>query len=313
MLAILSITLPIYLIIATGYVAVRLHYIDDISISGLSRFTVRVSLPALIFGAIVFSGSNAAINWGIAGGYLFASMVLMTAGYLFMHLAFGEGKGASWIHGLGMAQANSGFIGYAIASMVFPDTALAVLAWLMIIENTVVIPFAIVAADLVGNRGSGLSDAIAKAWRSFSRNPLVIAVTLALVVRFVGISIPQKVETTIRMFASAAPVVALFVVGGMIAQYSISPYWRRTATITFGKLIVHPLLVYVVLGSTIGWSDPYVLTAVLFASVSMLTIYPILGAQYGAEQVSATALVTATCVSFFTVSALIWAIQTGLM
>lgn len=309
MLQILSITLPVYLIIATGYVSVRLRYIDDVSITALSRFTVRISLPALIFGAIAFSGSEAAINWVIAGGYLLASMALMCAGYFAMHNGFGEGKGASWIHGLGMAQANSGFIGYAIASMVFPDTALAVLAWLMIVENTVVIPFAIVAADLSSKQSAGVTDAIVKAWRSFSRNPLVIAVALALAARFSGLAIPGKVETTIKMIASVAPVVALFVVGGMIAQYSISPYWRRTATITFGKLVLHPLLVYLTIGAILGWADPYALTAVLFASVSMLTIYPILGAPYGAEQVCATALVTATCVSFVTVSTLIWLLQ----
>lgn len=306
MLDILAITLPVYLIIATGYVAVRLKYIDDASITALSRFTIRISLPALIFGAIAFSGEEGAINWRIAGGYCAASLVLLIAGAYLMRRAFGEGQGASWIHGLGMSQANSGFIGYAIASMVFPDTALAVLAWLMIVENTVVIPFGIVAADLSSKQSAGVSDAMVGAWRSFSRNPLVIAVALALAVRFSGLAIPGKVETTIKMIASVAPVVALFVVGGMIAQYSISPYWRRTAAITFGKLVVHPLLVYLTTGAILGWADPYALTAALFASVSMLTIYPILGAPYGAEQVCATALVTATCVSFFTVSALIW-------
>lgn len=310
MLEILSITLPIYLIIALGYVSVWLRYIDDASIAALGRFTMRISLPALVFGAIALSGSGAAINWAVAGGYMAASMGLMCAGYVVMRRGFGEGRGASWIHGLGMAQANSGFIGYAIAAMVFPDTALVVLAWIMIVENTVVIPFAIVAADLSGSRGAGIKDATAKAWRSFSRNPLVIAVALALAVRITGLPIPGKVEATIQMVGSVAPVVALFVVGGMIAQYSISPYWRRTAAITFGKLILHPLLVFGILGAMLGWSDPYVLTAVLFSSVSMLTIYPILGGQHGAEQVCATALVTATCVSFVTVSALIWVIQT---
>lgn len=311
MLDILAITLPVYLIIATGYVAVRLKYIDDASTTALSRFTIRISLPALIFGAIAFSGEEGVINWHVAGGYLAASLVLLVAGAHLMRRAFGEGKGASWIHGLGMSQANSGFIGYAIASMVFPDTALPVLAWLMIVENTVVIPVAIVAADLASNKAASLSEAARKAWTSFSTNPLVIAVALALFVRVVGIPIPGKVETTVQMVASVAPVVALFVVGGMIAQYSISPYWRRTATITFGKLILHPALVFLFLGILVGWNDPFVLTAVLFASVSMLTIYPILGAQHGAEQVCATALITATGVSFFTVSALIWAFQSG--
>lgn len=225
MLEILSITLPVYLIIAIGYVSVTVRYIGGTAITALSQFTVRVSLPALIFGAIAFSRSNDAINWPIAGGYLLASMALMFGGRFLMLKAFGEGQGASWIHGLGMAQANSGFIGYAIASVVFPETALAVLAWLMIVENTVVIPFAIVAAELSSDRSATLTDAMSKAWRSFSHNPLVVAVGIALVVRFTDLPVPDRIETTIGMIASVAPVVALFVVGGMISQYEVSPYW----------------------------------------------------------------------------------------
>lgn len=51
MVAILSVTLPIYLIILLGYVAVRVGYSPPDTINALSQFTVRICLPALIFGA----------------------------------------------------------------------------------------------------------------------------------------------------------------------------------------------------------------------------------------------------------------------
>lgn len=308
MLEIFSVTLPVYLIILFGYGAVRTGYVGGDTVGALSRFTIRISLPALIFSAIALSETREALNWVLIAGYMAASLIALFIGYGVMRLRFRQEQGASWIHGLAVANSNSGFIGYSVAALVFPDTALNVLAWIMIVENVVVIPFAIVAADISAGASADWRAAAAKAAGSFLRNPLVAAVALALALRLSGLALPGGISQTVKMVASVAPVVALFVVGGIIAQFSISPMWRRTAAIVFGKLVLHPALVFAVLSFLIGVGDPLVLTAVLIAAVPMLSIYPVLGAAHGAEQVCATALVISTVVSFLTVSALIWAI-----
>lgn len=306
MIDILSITLPVYMIIVIGYVSVRFRYLDQPGIAALGRFTLRVSLPALIFSAIAFSEKDTAINWTLAIGYLLASLCVLAFGFVVMRVGFGQGKGVSWIHGLAMANSNSGFIGFSVASMVFPETALSVLAWIMIVENVVVIPLAIVLADISAGESRSLRQSVKKACLSFIKNPLVIAVALGLIVRLSGVQMPAQVQTTIKMLASVAPIIALFVVGGIVAQYQVSPYWRRTAVIAAGKLALHPIAVFVVLWVMLGADDPYMMTAVLFAAVPMLTIYPILGAAHDAEQVCATALIATTVLSFVTVSGLIW-------
>lgn len=306
MTEILSITIPVYLIMIAGFTCVRTGYLDGGVITALSAFTVKISLPALIFSAIALSDAETALNWTLSGGYLLGSMITMVIGYLVMSRVFAQGRSASWIHGLGVANSNSGFIGYPIAALVFPEVALQVLAWIMIVENVVVIPFAIIAAEIASGSSGGINAAARKAAASFLRNPLVIAVVLALTVRVSGAPLPTEAVRAIEMIASVAPVVALFVVGGIIARYNISPMWRRTAAITIGKLLLHPALVFAVLTLIIGREDAVVLTAVLIAAVPMLSIYPILGAPHGAEQVCATALVATTLASFFTVSGLIW-------
>ena len=140
MFAILSVTLPIYLIILLGYVAVRVGYSPPGTINALSQFAVRVCLPALIFSALATSSTGEALNWIVISGYLVASLAALLIGYTVMRRVFQQGPPEAWIHGLGIANSNSGFIGFAIASMVFPKTALPVLAWIMIVENAVIIP-----------------------------------------------------------------------------------------------------------------------------------------------------------------------------
>ncbi len=141
-----------------------------------------------------------------------------------MRRIFHEKSPAAWIYSLAIANSNSGFIGFAIASMVFPDIALPVL------------------------------------------------------VRGIGLSLPKAMISTIQMLASVAPVIALFVVGGIVAHYSLSSHWRRTAAISFGKLIIHPTLVFAVLSLWPGLEQEFIMAAVPFAAVPMLSIYPMLGA-----------------------------------
>lgn len=309
MAAILTITLPIYLIILLGYLAVRVGYSAPDTITSLSQFTVKVCLPALIFSALTNTASGGALHWGVILGYLIASLIALIMGYVLMRHFFAQSRPEAWVHGLGIANSNSGFIGFAVASMVFPETALPVLAWIMIVENAVIIPLGLVAAD-VGSKGkTTVTLAARRAFQSFIRNPLVLSIIAALFVRWSTLPIPAPVVQTIQMLASVAPVVALFVVGGIVARFSLSPLWRRTSAISIGKLILHPALVFAVLSVMPGIEREFILTAVLFASVPMLSIYPILGAKYGAEQVCATAFITTVVVSFFTVSLLAWWIQ----
>ncbi|MFW8595835.1 AEC family transporter [Cribrihabitans neustonicus] len=309
MFEIFSVTVPVYLIILFGYGAVRTGYVGQDTVGALSGFTIRISLPALIFSAIALPETGGALNWVLIAGYMAASLAALFIGYGVMRLPFRQDRGASWIHGLAIANSNSGFIGFSIASLVFPETALNVLAWIMIVENVVIIPFAIVAAESSAGAAASWRTAAGKAVRSFLRNPLVAAVALALALKLTDTTLPGGLAQTVKMVASAAPVVALFVVGGIIAQFSISPMWRRTAAIVLGKLVLHPALVFVVLSFLLGAADPFVLTAMLIASVPMLSIYPVLGAAYGVEQVCATALVISTAASFLTVSALIWGME----
>jgi hypothetical protein len=58
--------------------------------------------------------------------------------------------------------------------------------------------------------------------------------------------------------------------------------------------------------------DPLVVaTGVIFASVPMITIYPIIGAQFGEEQATAAALLAATVAAFVTVPLALAALELG--
>jgi len=309
MIDIFLLTVPVYLLIALGYASVRSGYVPQEHIGSISLFVVRICLPALVFTAVTVSAGDVALNWSFLIGYASAAVAALTIGMLIMRFYFKQPAPLSWMLGLGMANSNSGFMGFPIASLVFGDIAGAILALTMIVENMIVIPLAMICADMADAREGSGRQAVRQAFMNFIRNPLVVAIALALVVRVAGLTVPEPLARGLTMLASVAPGVALFVVGGSVANYSMKGYWRRVTTITLGKLFLHPLLTFAALSLLPGVQDELVAVGVLFAAVPMLSIFPILAERHGGGTLAASALIVATIASFFTVSGLIWLVK----
>lgn len=294
-------TLPIYLLIAAGFVAVRSGYLEGVHIQALSQFTLKVALIALIFSAIALPRGDGGLNGPFMAAYLGGSLLTLALGVVAVRLVLRSPPAESWILGMGMANSNSGFLGFPIALLFFGNEAALVFAMTMTIENAVTLPLAAVAASAAGHRGS-IATLLVQAGRRIVTNPLIVAVTLALAVRLTGLPILPPVERTVTLLAAAASPVALFVIGGTVARMSPGGHGRRAGAITLGKLVLHPLLVAAALFLVPGVPPALIPVGILFAAVPMLTIYPLLAQPFGLGEVTSTALLVSTVLSLVSVS-----------
>jgi hypothetical protein len=74
---------------------------------------------------------------------------------------------------------------------------------------------------------------------------------------------------------------------------------RRISPIVLGKLLLHPLLIFLLLHFLLPVPAWLQVAAVLFACAPMMSIYPIMGQKYGHEGLCAATLLAATVTSFF--------------
>jgi predicted permease len=113
-------------------------------------------------------------------------------------------------------------------------------------------------------------------------------------------------------FSNAAAPSALFLLGVTVA---LSPNAKPTAEVpalVFIKLVVHPLLIWVLL-SAVGNFDPiWVYAAIVMAALPPAMNIFVISTQYnvGVERASACVLV-GTVVSVFTLTGFLWLIKTG--
>jgi predicted permease len=210
-----------------------------------------------------------------------------------------------------MSVSNSGAMGFPIASLVIgPEVAAPFLAQTMIIENLIMLPIGLTLAEMAQSSGGSAVKALGEIARTLLRNPLLVAIAAGLTVSLVGTSLPEGIARPAALLGTAAVPLALFVVGGRLAQLGRgggSPW--DVAVIVGGKLVGHPLAVGTAIVVFAG-SEPTILAAALLvAGVPMMSIYAIFGARFGMAGLSATALLVATIAGCVTVTGLIVLLQ----
>ena len=307
MLQTLAITGPIYLVIALGFLAGRFGIFSKPDMRVLGTFVAKIALPALVFTALSQRPVNEILNGPYIVDYAVGSLVVMLVAFAWGWWRQGKSFTLSALCGLGMASSNSGFIGYPIAvQVVGPGPAAVGLAMCMVIENLLMIPLTLVMADSGEARGGKWYRILAQALGQLARNPIILAMLGGFGVALVGIPLTGVLARTINTLAMSSTAVSLFVIGGALVGLQVKGIRRDVGAIALGKLLLHPVAVGLMLW-LVPPADPALrAAAVVFASVPMLSIYPILAQKYGFESFCAAALLLATVLSFVTVSCALW-------
>jgi malonate transporter and related proteins len=258
---------PLFLVILTGFTAVRTGYVRAEALRPMGEVVLRIALPVLIFLSVagastgrglqpnallaIGAGSLAAFAFGLSVALVVSRMPLPQAAMI----------------GLGAAASNSGFIGYPVAQQLF-GTAEAghLLAHMMIVENLLIIPLALI---LCSGSGKGVLN-------DLTRNPLILSLGIAVAFRMTGAELPLAAKDTLELLARMSAPMALLVVGATLAAPLSGGHFGGVLWILVGKLLVHPACTFAAFKVSGDFSAPFVLGAVLFAAMPMVSVYPIL-------------------------------------
>ncbi|UFQ97138.1 AEC family transporter [Pseudomonas wenzhouensis] len=304
MLAVLSITAPIFVLIGLGFFSARIGLVNREQARGMGAFVIHFALPALVFKALAERSLDEVLNWPYLGAYALASLSLFGFGLLLAWRWRGQSLSQSAILAMGMSVPNSGFIGYPIAVMVIGPTAGLAMALGMLVENLLMVPLALALAEAGQQQGRALT-VLRETARRLLRNPLIIAIVLGLAMSLSGLRLPLVPARVVEMLAAASAPVALFVIGATLYGMKIGGMAADLAQTAIGKLILHPLLMLAALMLVPGVDPLLMVAGLLFASAPMMSVFPILGQRFGLEQRCAAALVGCTVLAFFSVSAVL--------
>ena len=334
-LAILGVTVPLAAVIALGFLAVWRGWFPAAAIPGVGAFVRNVAIPAAIFAGLSVQDFGAVFHGGFVLAFTVASLLSFLLTSMLVRGPGGEGPTPAALLALVGSMSNGIMIGMPLVTALFGTLALATIAQQLLVENLLIIPLALLLADLGRSRvhagqgsadqsgtargDAGLSDRPAQRMLrvigGVARNPIVVATLLGLAFAGLPVAVPGPVERGVALLAGSAGGLALFFVGASLYGTDLSASLNRIAAAVTVKMLFHPLIVLgvfwvVMLGwKALGWlpANPVVIHACLIiACLPTGGMLPAIAARYGQDQPVSLSLAVMTLISVGSAPLTVW-------
>ncbi|WP_137818185.1 AEC family transporter [Pseudomonas sp. 2FG] len=310
MLALISatfgITAPVFAMLFLGVLLKRLGLIDAAFIGTASALVFNVSMPVMLFLAILHADLRTALQPAVLGYFVVATLL----GFL---LAWGW---AIWrcpradrgVYTQGAFRGNNGIVGLALATSLYGDYGLSlggVLAGVVILSYN-----SLSAVVLAIYSPSSKSDA----WsiiKSILRNPLIIGVLAAIPFAYWQIGLPVWLTTSGEYLAQLTLPLALICIGGTLSLASLRASSGLAISASLMKLVWLPLLctlgafLYGFRGAELGILFLY------FASPTAAASFVMAKAVNGNQELAAAIIVITTLAAALTTNIGIFVLQWG--
>ncbi|MFT4962595.1 MAG: malonate transporter [Paracoccaceae bacterium] len=273
----------------------------------MGKYVMNIAMPALLFNAVASRDVGDVFHSHYMLVYLLGGLAIIAISWLwFSWIGIDNARRAIAV--MGSTCANSGFVGYPVMLLTFPDIAGLILALNMLVENIILIPICLILMDMT-KEGETLSirRTIVKTFWGVIRRPMVIGLLLGLAASLLSLPVPDAMSRLFTMLAASAAALSLVVVGGSLVGLKLIGNRARALQVAFGKLFVHPAMMILaaisvpLLGFEMLSPDMYA-AAILSAAMPMFGIYTVLAQELGLEGPASIAMLAATSLSFVTLT-----------
>ncbi len=298
---VLNLTIPMFSLIGIGYLLKRIKFMSEQDGTVLSKFAFYILLPPLMFTSILSGEASESLNINFIFSYEIITIFIFAVTYLLgsiLKLKTME-KG---IFGLNSAYPNYGYIGVPLCILAFGAEAAIPLA-LILLADTFVLLTTLIFYKLTETRKTSLQELSKEIVQRFIYNPLMMSVFAAFIFSIADVKIIMAIDRTLSIVAASATAVALIALGVSLNLMSIKSQKGVLFFITVIKLIVHPILIFIVFQFQTGMDPMWVKTAIVCASLPVAANVFVLANYYrNFESESAAAITVTTIVSSVTVT-----------
>ncbi|MEM7487659.1 MAG: AEC family transporter [Pseudomonadota bacterium] len=302
MLDVLAVTLPVFLLIGAGYLAVWRDLFSQGQVDGLMVFTQRFAIPCLLFLAIADLDLAEGFDLRLLTAYYSGSLVCFAAGVAGTRFWLRRGSEDAVAVGFAAMFANTVLLGLPIAERAYGEASLAPNYAIIALHAAFCYFTGVTAMEIVRAGGSGLLGGLATVTRSMVHNPLMIGVALGLALNLSGLALPGPAREAVTLVARAALPAALFGLGGVLVQYKPEGDARGIFLICAIALLLHPAWTWAA-GRLLGLGDGPFRAAVLTAAMAPGVNSYLFAAMHGrAVRITASSVLIGTAVSVLSVS-----------
>lgn len=295
----LALGVPLFALILLGYLLMRVGGWPKAMSHHLTTFVFSVGLPAMLFLMMSDLSTLPPVDGRLLIAFFGACLIVFAVGRVIAWKLFGlDGIGQS-VFGIGCIFSNNIMLGLPLAKASLGDQAIPSVA-LVLVFNALIL-WSLVSLSVEWQRHGSLSfKGIRDTLKGVLRNPIILSILAGSAFGLTGASLPEIVDSPLRMIGQTGMPLALVALGMSLADYDLKDEWRISLGIVVPKLLLLPLVVFG-LAKLIGLPAQETRVIVLLGSIGLGANVFLMARQFKAvEGGMAGALIMSTMCSAVT-------------
>ncbi|MGE0610705.1 MAG: AEC family transporter, partial [Hyphomicrobiales bacterium] len=170
MQAIFDVVLPVFAIIAAGFVCGQYRLLGPGSSEALNGFVYWVALPVLLFRSMATVDIDAVFEAGFLSAYILGQALVWILALVLARAIYGRGLAEGAMHGMNGVYGNTGYMGIPLAIAAYGDAAALPAILVTVINAALIVGVATALIEIGQNRGGGLGQVAADVAMSLVKN-----------------------------------------------------------------------------------------------------------------------------------------------
>ncbi|EHD23609.1 MULTISPECIES: AEC family transporter [Brenneria] len=295
----ISLSLPLFVLIALGYGLIRYGKWPTAITDGMSRFVFSVAMPAMLFRLMSDFSQRPAVDARLLIAFFGSCLIVFILGRIVARRVFHLDGVSGSIFSLSGIFSNNVMLGLPIATLMLGEEALPSVALVVVFNGLILWTLVTISVEWARNGALSLQG-FTKTALGVLKNPLIIGIISGTAFSLTGLSLPFYVDQPLSMLGQIAMPLSLIALGMGLAEYQIRDGWQISSAICAIKLLVQPLVIW---GIAVALNLPETETraVVLLGSMSvgvnvylMSRQFNVLGAPVASSLLLSTALAALT-------------------
>jgi malonate transporter and related proteins len=314
MSAILTTILPVFGLIALGFIAARGKFIGTAAAQGMSQFAFNLAMPALLFRAVASVGPQTSSPWplwiamfgGIAIVWLVTALITRATSVI-------DASPSS--AAMGACFGNIAMLGVPLSIAHFGD-AVAFPASIILSVHAPVLWLAATIQMEAERQGKGPSVRIVarELSNSLIRNPIVIAVVAGVLWRATGLGLHPIPDRFLDLLGGAGIPTALVALGLSLAAYGLRGQMKGITVMLILKMLLLPLVVWLIARFAFDLEPLWTRVAVLLAAMPTGVNAYLFAQRYSSGTAAISGVIAlGTALSLISVTVLLILMDSGLV
>ena len=254
---------PIFAIGAFGFLLGKMRTFDVAAAFSINKFVMFVCMPALCIEFLALAHVES-FDFLLLFGYFLSEVILFSLGVFISKYIFRLLNSEALLIGLALALTNHVLFVLPIADELFEEAKTLTIISIITMDGLVIFSLTLIAMDILSNSDQPLSVTI----KAIFTNPPLVGIVIGLVISLNNLELPRGIMFFLEKLGGTATPALLFSLGIMLSyQKKITPT-KLIVSMSSLKLIIHPLLAWLIITLLFGGHYPEVHSTALMAAAA---------------------------------------------